>query len=311
MSGPLLAASGLVKTYPARGLGVRGRPVRAVDGVSLALERGGTLAVVGESGSGKSTLARLLLGLERPDAGSVVFDGVPVTAARGAALRGLRRRLQAVFQDPFESLDPRLSVATIVAEPLMGSQRGGRDGLRRRVAELLETVGLPAAVMDRRPAAFSGGERQRIAIARALATGPDLLLLDEPLTALDVSVQAQILNLLAGLHRRLGLALVFISHDLTVVRYLCERTAVMLGGRIVEEGPTAVILSAPAHPYTAGLLGKAGMVPGAGEPWPDGACRFAPRCPLADAACGAEPDLEPCGPGHLAACHHPGEAGIS
>ncbi len=252
---PLLEARDLVRRYSGRGLTRRlHESVAAVAGVSLRVRRGEAFGLVGESGAGKSTLARLLLGLERPDAGVVVFDGTDITHLSRSRLRPLRRRFQAVFQDPYASLDPYLSVSTIISEPLVAHGLGDTAARRRRVAELLDLVRLPAEAADRRPNAFSGGERQRIAIARALAPEPDLLILDEPVSSLDVTVQAQVLALLAELRRRLGLTLVLVSHDLAVVRRVCDRVAVMQLGRVVEEGPSTRVLARPDHPYTRRLV---------------------------------------------------------
>jgi len=319
MSEPLLAARGLVRRYPVdKGFWLsRGRRfVRAVDGVDLEVRRGETLAVVGESGCGKSTLARLLLRLERPDAGAVLLEGRDLAPLSERALRPLRRRLQIVFQDPYASLNPRLSVGALVGEPLLVHGLGDAAFRRRRVAELLELVGLRPALAGRFPHELSGGQRQRVAIARALATGPDLLVGDEPVSALDVSVQAQVLNLLAELKARLGLTLLIITHDLAVVRQVAERVAVMYLGRVVETAPTDQLLAAPRHPYTRALLAAVprpdpaargrrrileGELPSPVDP-PSG-CRFRTRCPFAVAACARlDPPLEPAGPGRFVAC---------
>jgi ABC-type microcin C transport system duplicated ATPase subunit YejF len=229
----------------------------AVSGVSFRLDRGEAIGIVGESGSGKSTLARLLLALERPDQGVVRFEGQPISELPESQVRPLRQHFQAVFQDPSTSLDPCLRVGTIVAEPLVAHSIGTASKRRQRVAELLDQVGLPSDAVDHHPKEFSGGERQRIAIARALATSPQLLILDEPTSSLDVSVQAQILDLMADLRQAHELALVWISHDLEVVRDVCEGVAVMRDGRFVEEGPTARVLDTPEHPYTRALLDAA------------------------------------------------------
>jgi len=274
---PLLEIRDLVKVFPlgesAFGGGAE-RHVRAVDSVSLEIEAGETLGLVGESGSGKSTLGRLMLRLVEPTSGSVRFDGKDVLVARGRELRRLRRDMQIVFQDPFASLDPRMTVEQAVAEPLVihGSalERDANEGAtpsrqpagrrryegrhRERVVELLRAVGMEESALARYPHEFSGGQRQRIAIARALALKPRFLVADEPVSSLDVSVGAQIVNLLARLQREFGLTLLFISHSLPVVRYLATRIAVMHAGRIVEAGPTERLTSAPEHPYTRSLL---------------------------------------------------------
>jgi ABC-type glutathione transport system ATPase component len=252
---PLIAAEDLHRSYRRRGtLGTPPSTVEAVAGVSFHLDPVQALGIVGGSGAGKSTLARLLLALERPDRGVVRFEGHPISSMPESRVRPLRRRFQAVFQDPSLSLDPCLRVGTIIAEPLVAHAIGGTAERRQRVADLLDQVGLPAAAANRHPAEFSGGERQRIAIARALATGPRLLILDEPVSSLDVSVQAQILDLISELRHRHELAVVLISHDLEVVREVCDRVAVMHHGTIVEDGPTAHVLERPQHEYTRALL---------------------------------------------------------
>jgi peptide/nickel transport system ATP-binding protein len=260
---PLVEARNLSKVFPLGesvfGGGAKGE-VRAVDGVSLEIHAGETLGLVGESGSGKSTLGRLLLRLIEPSAGSVVFDGRDVLAAGGAELRRLRRDMQIIFQDPFASLDPRMTVEAIVAEPLIvhpdAVQDGGGNGRARRarVVELLRAVGLDDSILGRYPHEFSGGQRQRIGIARALALHPRFIVADEPVSALDVSVGAQIVNLLARLQRDFGLTYLFISHSMPVVRYLATRIAVMHAGRIVEAGPAEEITAHPQHDYTRSLL---------------------------------------------------------
>ncbi len=309
----MLVATDLYKTYRA-GRALGGRRVSAVDGVSLTLNAGETLGVVGESGCGKSTLARLLVGLERPDSGTVSLDGADVSSTRGPA----RRAVQMVFQDPLTSLNPRMTVLDLVAEPLDVHRLARGRARRDRVAELLELVGLSAEMLQRFPHEFSGGQRQRIGIARALATEPRVLVCDEPVSALDVSVQAQVVNLLADLRRRLGVALVFIAHDLAVVRHVSHRVAVMYLGRVAELGPAADVYREPAHPYTRALLSAVpvrhprdrngdrfvlqGDPPSPVDP--PGGCRFHTRCPIAISECaGITPALDPIAEGHRAACH--------
>jgi oligopeptide transport system ATP-binding protein len=297
--------------------------VRAVDGVSFDLRRGETLGLVGESGSGKSTTGRALVQLNTPTAGSIRLDGRDIVDAKGAATAELRRRVQMIFQDPYSSLNPRMTVGAIIAEPLaiQGVDSGRRAA---RVAELLEIVGLPRAAQNRYPHQFSGGQRQRIGIARALALNPEIVIADEPISALDVSIQAQILNLLRRLQRELGLAYLFISHDLAAVRYISERIMVMYLGRIVESGSAAALYGRPLHPYTVALLSAAptpdpkieahrrriilsGDMPSPANP-PSG-CRFSTRCWLRrrlgnPARCtGETPTLRPAGDGRSVACH--------
>jgi len=303
-----------------RDLDVRYGEVRALAGVAFELARGETLALVGESGSGKSTLARTLAGLLPARGGSVRFDGVPLLRLRARAWRPLRRRIQLVFQDPAASLDPRLRVGAIVAEPLAIHRMLPRAARSARVAELLGQVGLVPAFAERWPHQLSGGERQRVGIARALATEPELLLLDEPVSSLDVSVQAQILNLLADLRERKGLAYLLIAHHLGVVRQLADRVAVLFAGRLVEEAPAERLFAAPLHPYTRALLAAApraepGRLPAsvpaaAGEAPPaQGGCAYRSRCPLAVARCAEEiPTRMARAPGHAVACHRAGEA---
>jgi ABC-type glutathione transport system ATPase component len=252
MADALLRAEGLHRSYPARGR--RGTMISVLAGVDLTVEPGQCVGVVGSSGAGKSTLARLLLALERPDAGTVIFDSHPISAMSPAQVRPLRRRFQAVFQDPIASLNPRLTVATIVSEPLVAFGLGSRDERRQRIRELLDQVGLDEGSARRFPGAFSGGERQRIAIARAVAPEPELLILDEPVSFLDLPVQTEILRILAELQTRYGLAMVLISHDMDVVRSLCDRIAVLHDGKIVEEGTTDDVLNRPEHPHTQSLL---------------------------------------------------------
>ncbi len=253
----LLEARNLVKTFVFGETVFGGSPrgeVRAVDDVSLAIEPGETLGLVGESGSGKSTLGRLLLRLIEPTSGSVRFDGQDVLRASGREMRRLRRDMQIIFQDPFGSLDPRMRVGEIIGEPLVIHEKLSAEARRERVRELLAAVALDESVLERFPHEFSGGQRQRIVIARALALRPRLIVADEPVSALDVSVGAQIVNLLAELQRRFGLTYLFISHSMPVVRYLSTRIAVMYRGKIVEMGPTEKITSHPDHPYTQSLL---------------------------------------------------------
>jgi oligopeptide transport system ATP-binding protein len=264
MDAPLLAVRDLVKHFRrprAALLGPKPPPVRAVDGVTFSLGRGEALGLVGESGSGKSTVARLIVGLERATSGSIQLEGRELTRLSAREWRPLRRRIQMVFQDPSASLDPRQSAAAIVAEPLAIHRVGRRRERRTRALELLDAVGLSARQADHFPHEFSGGQRQRIAIARALALEPDLIVCDEPVSALDVSVQAQILNLLHELQQRLGLAYLFISHDLAVVRALCARVAGMQLGQIVEREPRETLFTEPRHEYTRKLLASVPRVP--------------------------------------------------
>ena len=254
---PLISARNLTKIYPLTsgpfGSALKGE-FRAVDDVSLAIEPGETLGLVGESGSGKSTLGRMLLRLIEPTAGEVRFNGVDVLNASGKQLRELRRDMQIIFQDPFGSLDPRFRVEQVVTEPLIIHQRTSQEERRRRAAELMRAVGLDASALGRYPHEFSGGQRQRIGIARALALRPKFIVADEPVSALDVSVGAQIVNLLRDLQSEFGMAYLFISHSMPVVRYLSTRVAVMQKGKVVEVGETAQITETPQHPYTRTLL---------------------------------------------------------
>ena len=308
----LLELRDVVKHFPVRdALGRRAGAVHAVDGVSLSVAEGEVLAIVGESGCGKSTLGRVMLRLIEPDSGSVRFAGEDLASLSPAALRARRRDMQIIFQDPFGSLDPRMTVAQAIAEPLRLHRLVPRGQEAARVAELLRRVGLRPESAGRWPHEFSGGQRQRIAIARALASNPRLIIGDEPVSALDVSVQAQVINLLRDLIRDLRLTFVLVSHDLGVVRHVADRVAVMYLGRIVEEGPAEDVLGAPRHPYTRALVAAMpgaqtktppleGDVPSPIAP-PSG-CRFHTRCAFAAERCRAEsPRLE--GVGHAVACH--------
>jgi oligopeptide/dipeptide ABC transporter ATP-binding protein len=316
----LLRVSDLVKHYHAGGL-FRGPapPVRAVDGVSFELAPGETLALVGESGCGKSSVGRTLLRLQEPTSGSAVFEGKELFALDRAELRRTRRRMQIIFQDPYSSLNPRMRVGDAVAEGIEIHRLARGAEIGRRVAALLEEVGLDPTYASRYPHEFSGGQRQRIGIARALAVEPAFIVCDEPVSALDVSVQAQVLNLLGDLQRDRGLSYLFIAHDLAVVRQLAHRIAVMYLGRIVEEGPADAVLRRPRHPYTVALLSAVpepdpgrrrtrivltGDVPSPSAPPPG--CPFHPRCwhPRRDERCRRErPPLRPVG-ATLAACHY-------
>ena len=315
---PLVEARGLTKHFPVgRGLlGGGGGVVRAVDEIAFAIEPGRTLGVVGESGCGKTTTAKLVLRLEKPTAGQILFENQDVAGLDGEALHHYRKSVQAVFQDPYASLNPRMRVDSIIAEPLVTHERLDGPAVAARVARLLDVVGLPARSKDLFPHEFSGGQRQRIAIARALAISPRLVVLDEPVSALDVSIRAQILNLLRDLQRELGLAYLFIAHDLAAVAHMSHVIAVMYLGRIVEIGDAARVATAPQHPYTKALFAAAlpshpdeqreeivlaGEVPSPLNP-PAG-CRFHPRCPQVMSHCGKEePKLKPAG-GVSVACH--------
>ena len=253
---PLLEVFDLEKHFPVhRGLMQRRTgTVRAVNGVSLRLHRGKTLGLVGESGCGKTTVARTVLGLTRPTSGRIVFDGVDLTAASASDVRALRSRMQMIFQDSYSSLNPRLSVGRSIAEPLLEHSTMNRSARRDRVGELMSVVGLDPKMAGRMPHEFSGGQRQRVGIARALALKPDLIVCDEPISSLDISIQAQIVNLLADIQEQFGLTYLFISHDLRMVRHLCDRVAVMHRGRIVETAPARALFRHPQHPYTRTLL---------------------------------------------------------
>jgi oligopeptide/dipeptide ABC transporter ATP-binding protein len=318
----VLEADGLSKYFQAR-RGVFGGSrgvVRAVDDISFAIENGRTLGVVGESGCGKTTTAKLVLGLEEPSGGSIRFEGRDLQTLDQAARRHYRKSVQAVFQDPYASLNPRMRIDSIIAEPLVTNESVTSGDARKRVLRLLDLVGLPARSADLFPHEFSGGQRQRIAIARALALSPKLVVLDEPVSALDVSIRAQILNLLRDLQTRYQLALLFISHNLGAVRHVSHRVAVMYLGRLVELAPESELFSRPLHPYSMALLAavpepRLDQVPApalAGEVpsplTPPAACHFHPRCPRAEARCRSEtPQLRPIvGTGALVRCHFPG-----
>ena len=323
---PLVEARDLKKHFPVR-RGMWGRVsahVKAVDGVSFELMPGETLGVVGESGCGKTTLGRLLLRLIEATGGEVRYEGTNLLQLDKREMRARRRQMQIIFQDPYSSLNPRLTVGSIIAEPLKIHRLATTDGLPGRVAELLEMVGLSPVHARSYPHEFSGGQRQRIGIARALAVDPRFIVADEPVSALDVSIQAQIINLLQDLQRRLGLTYLFIAHDLSVVRHISDRVAVMYLGRIVELGPRGALYRAPSHPYTQALLSAVpvpdprrrsqrvvlrGDVPNpAAVP---GGCPFHPRCPERQDVCGElVPGLEDLGDGHRVACllRHPGTA---
>jgi peptide/nickel transport system ATP-binding protein len=330
MTEPLVELRDVRKYYPLRaGPFGRGRgAVKAVDGVSLAIAPGETLGLVGESGCGKSTLARLMLRLLEPSGGDVLFAGRSLLGLAPRELRALRREMQIVFQDPYGSLNPRMRVERIVGEGLEIHRLGTRKEQRARVRELLTLVGLPPEAAERYPHEFSGGQRQRIGIARALAVRPRLVVADEAVSALDVSIQAQVLNLLQDLRHQLGLTMLFIAHDLRIIEHVSDRVAIMYLGRIVESGPRAVIYSNARHPYTRALL-AAVPVPDprqrmqrmsrrttmGGEPpspvQPPSGCAFHPRCPHAEEVCRrVVPPLEVGRGGHAVACHvFPAEAG--
>jgi oligopeptide/dipeptide ABC transporter ATP-binding protein len=330
---PLLSVRDLVKYYHSAGLfGRKAPPVRAVDGVSFDVAPGETLALVGESGCGKSSVGRTIIRLQEPTSGQALFDGVDVFSLDRSTLRALRRRMQIIFQDPYSSLNPRMRVGAAIAEGIEIHGLAPRAEIPARVAALLEEVGLDPGYARRYPHEFSGGQRQRIGIARALAVQPAFIVCDEPVSALDVSVQAQVLNLLTDLQRQRGLSYLFIAHDLAVVRQIAHRIAVMYLGRIVEEGPTDELLANPHHPYTVALLSAVpepdpgarrnriilgGDLPSPSNPPPG--CLFHTRCfhPLKSERCRTEvPLLRPVG-GTIAACHYaeatpqPAEVGVA
>jgi len=315
----LVRARGLRKGFRARGgwLGSKGPAFHAVDGVDLDIGASEIVGLVGESGSGKSTLGRILIRLIDPDEGTLHFDGTDLLAMQGQALRRLRREFQIVFQDPYGSLNPRMKIGDAIGEPLtIHKLANGRQQRTERVAELLTQVGLDPRMATRYPHEFSGGQRQRVGIARAIACGPRFLVADEPVSALDAPVQAQIVNLLVDLQEQLDLSYLFIAHDLNLVRRICGRVVVMYFGRVVEEASASTLYDAPRHPYTKALLAATPSVrPGrpqapalAGEPpsqtAPPSGCPFHPRCPEALAECSREtPALLQIGQGHKVACH--------
>ncbi len=324
MTGPLVEVRDLVKHFPiTRGVIFQHQvgAVRAVDGISLDVQRGETLGIVGETGSGKSTAARLLVRLLDPTAGQVLFEGEDIAERQGERLKALHREMQMIFQDPYSSLNPRKTVGSIIAEPFAIHGLLTDSGARRtRVEELMDRVGLNSEHYNRYPHEFSGGQRQRIGVARAIALEPKLLVADEPVSALDVSIQAQVLNLLRRLQRELGLTVIFIAHDLSVVRHMCDRVAVMYLGKLVEIAPSDALYGFPRHPYTGALLAAvpvadpsrgreqrellSGDVPSPANP--PSACRFHTRCPKAQEICSIEePPLEDKGSGTVAACHFP------
>jgi oligopeptide/dipeptide ABC transporter ATP-binding protein len=320
----LVEVRGLVKHFPlTRGVLIQKKvgAVQAVDGVDLHVRRGETLGLVGETGCGKSTTARLITRLLDATSGEIYFDGQEITRLKGAKLKAIRRDMQMIFQDPYSSLNPRKTVGSIIGQPFaIHGLNEGKGERKRAVQELMEMVGLNPEHYNRYPHEFSGGQRQRIGVARALALKPKLLIADEPVSALDVSIQAQVLNLLRDMQRQLGLTLVFIAHDLSVVRHMCDRVAVMYLGRVVEIGPSDALYDYPRHPYTGALLSAvpvadpaarrderqllSGDVPSPANP--PRACRFHTRCPKAQDRCSVDdPVLEDKGTGTRAACHFP------
>jgi oligopeptide/dipeptide ABC transporter ATP-binding protein len=329
---PILQAEALSKSFQVRGDDrfARKHSVTVLDEISLSVRRGECFGLVGESGCGKSTLARCLLRLLEPSAGRTMFDGVDLATLDRAELRAIRRRMQFVFQDPYASLDPRMSAGAIVEEPLVVHGIGDRAERRRTMLEVLAEVGLTAEQAGRPPHAFSGGQRQRIGIARAFILRPEVVILDEPISALDVSVQAQVLNLLRGLQEQLGLTYVFISHDLAVAEYFCDRVAVLYLGQVMELADRETLFRKPLHPYSVSLLtavpvpragGRSrrasrpqliGEVGSVGERPPG--CPFEPRCPVGhgrDICRGERPPLTSPAEGHQVACHFPGELAIT
>jgi oligopeptide/dipeptide ABC transporter ATP-binding protein len=318
VSGTLLKVSNLTKWFPIKrglALGVKGH-IKAVDDVSFEAKRGETLGIVGESGCGKSTLARAVLRLIEPSSGAIEYGGVDFMKADRATLSLMRKRMQIVFQDPYGSLHPKMRIKTILEEPLIIAKYGTREVRRARVRELIKLVGLSEEALLRFPHEFSGGQRQRIVIARALATNPELIICDEPVSALDVSVRSQILNLLMDLQEQFKLTYLFISHDLSVVEHICERVIVMYLGRVMESATKDELFTNPSHPYTRALLSAVpvigeenrvervileGDIPSPANP-PEG-CRFRTRCPQANEICKTTPEERDLGNGHLVFCH--------
>jgi len=321
---PLLSVRNLSKSFGVKGpLGSERKKLQAVDGISFDLFAGETLGLVGESGCGKSTVARLLLRLMEADGGEVIFEGRDLCRLGSRELLALRPEIQMIFQDPFSSLNPRMTIEDIVTEPLRIHRRLPVSRLRGEAARLLSTVGLSEASLRRYPHEFSGGQRQRVGIARALALKPKLIIADEPVSALDVSIQAQVLNLMKDIQKEFGLTYLFISHDLSVIDHMCDRVAVMYLGRIVESGATAELVTSPRHPYTEALLCAVPVPEPAvarkrlvlkGDPpsaidRPSG-CHFHPRCPYARDICKTRsPELLPVGEGRLASCHFSDQVG--
>jgi oligopeptide/dipeptide ABC transporter ATP-binding protein len=321
---PLVEVKDLVKHFPIRRGVVFQRQVgavKAVDGISFDVQQGETLGIVGETGCGKSTTARLLCRLMEPTSGTIRFDGKDVSAQKGDGLKALHRDMQMVFQDPYSSLNPRKSIGSIISEPfVIHGLHKGEGERKQRVQDLMDRVGLNPEHYNRYPHEFSGGQRQRIGVARAIALEPKLLVADEPVSALDVSIQAQVLNLLRGLQREMGLTVIFIAHDLSVVRHMCDRVAVMYLGKVVEMASSDVLYRSPRHPYTGALLSAVpvadpsgasrdrqlltGDVPSPANP--PAACRFHTRCPKVRPLCSQdEPMLEGKPGGSVAACHYP------
>jgi oligopeptide/dipeptide ABC transporter ATP-binding protein len=310
---PLLEIRNLTKRFPVRGGGL----VRAVEDVSFSIGRGETFALVGESGCGKTTLTKLVLGLEQPTSGEICFNGQDLAKASSKTMHAYRREAQAVFQDPYSSLNPRMLVSKIIAEPLMAHGIGDRASQRARVLEMLDVVGLPKTAADLYPHEFSGGQRQRVAIARALALKPSFMVLDEPISALDVSVRAQILNLLADIQDEFGLTYLIVAHDLALVEHFSSSVGVMYLGSIAELGPTEQVFTHPKHPYTQALLASVprpdpdhcapvGVIKGeiGSAMAPPPGCKFHPRCPYAEDICSTTaPSDRALGPQHLVACH--------